>query len=132
MECQLGGYRGEGSATALTAGSHRARAIVENLIYVDGSRSTFEGIEAIAAEMSSQFAVIANTKMEIVATVFQGPTGFVERIERHEIGGKPLAVEVVGVFEVDNDGRIKRWRDYYDLKSVSAQMKAAGIIVPPR
>jgi limonene-1,2-epoxide hydrolase len=104
----------------------------EDAIYTDGSRASYEGAEAIAAEMTSQFSVIANTTVEIIATAFQGGTGFVERIERHEIGGKPLAVEVVGAFEVDAEGRIKRWRDYYDLRAVSTQMKAAGITVPPR
>lgn len=46
------------------------------------------------------------------------------------MGGIALRLEAVGVFELDGDGRIERWRDYYDPKSIIEQIEAAGITVP--
>jgi len=34
------------------------------------------------------------------------------------------------VFDVDDNGRIKRWRDYYDLKSLEDRITSAGIALP--
>jgi Limonene-1,2-epoxide hydrolase catalytic domain len=42
-----------------------------------------------------------------------------------EAQGKWFALEVVGVFEIDGDGKIKRFRDYYDLQSLIDEVTAA-------
>ena len=35
-------------------------------------------------------------------------------------------MEVMSAFEIDADGKVKRWRDSYDLKSITDQIEAAG------
>jgi limonene-1,2-epoxide hydrolase len=52
-------------------------------------------------------------------------------VDNFEIGGEPFALEVVGVFETDNNGRIKRRRDYYDLQSIAEQTGLTGTDQPP-
>ena len=47
---------------------------------------------------------------------------FTERIDTCRMMGKDLATHMVGVFEVDADGRITSWRDYFDMKEVEAQL----------
>jgi limonene-1,2-epoxide hydrolase len=42
----------------------------------------------------------------------------VERVDNFKIQGRPFDLEVAAVFNVDDNGRITRWRDYYDLKSL--------------
>ncbi len=42
---------------------------------------------------------------------------------------EPVVMEVAAVFEVDGNGRIKGWRDYYDLKST--QDRIAEGLAPP-
>ena len=37
-----------------------------------------------------------------------------ERTDHLEMGGKTIALPVVGVFEIV-DGKIKAWRDYFDM-----------------
>jgi limonene-1,2-epoxide hydrolase len=54
----------------------------------------------------------------------------VERVDTVPIQGKPISFEIVGVFEVRDDGLIKRWREYYDSQSIADQFKAAGIALP--
>jgi hypothetical protein len=37
----------------------------------------------------------------------------------------------MAVFELDATGRIKQWREAYDLKSITDQIEAAGFRPPP-
>ena len=36
--------------------------------------------------------------------------------------GKQADIPVIGVFEVDSDGKIKLWRDYFDLETFNRQI----------
>jgi limonene-1,2-epoxide hydrolase len=40
-----------------------------------------------------------------------------ERIDRFTINGKQIAIPVMGTFEIDAQGKISAWRDYFDLAS---------------
>ena len=35
-------------------------------------------------------------------------------------GGEPIPLPVTGVFEIEN-GRIKAWRDYFDMATITSQ-----------
>jgi hypothetical protein len=59
--------------------------------------------------------------VSVMATVLN------ERIDRFSRGGRPFELGVAGLFEFDRDGRIVRWRDYYDLKELTDQLEAAGL-----
>jgi limonene-1,2-epoxide hydrolase len=45
-----------------------------------------------------------------------------ERIDRFRIGKGWLELPVAGFFELDTDGRIILWRDYFDLGSYMSQL----------
>lgn len=49
---------------------------------------------------------------------------FNERIDRFQIGGGWLELPIAGVFEVDDDGVITLWRDYFDMASYQRQLAA--------
>jgi limonene-1,2-epoxide hydrolase len=50
-----------------------------------------------------------------------------ERTDRFRLGENWLELPVMGVFEVDGDGRITLWRDYFDMQTFTDQMaKLAG------
>jgi len=65
--------------------------------------------------------IVPSTAIDIKTLVANSGTVIVERVDRFEVGGTPFGLEVVGVFEVDDHGRINRWRDYYDLQSIAEQ-----------
>ena len=44
-----------------------------------------------------------------------GSVVFTERVDKMTIGGNKVEVPVAGVFEIE-DGKIKAWRDYFDLQ----------------
>ncbi len=79
------------------------------------------GAEAIRKTLE-QFA---GTPTQIEFVVHQQTcTGSVvmnERTDRFEMGGKWAEIRVMGVFEVAG-GKIKAWRDYFDLAQFTQQM----------
>ncbi len=46
-----------------------------------------------------------------------------ERTDRFEVNGKWIDLPVAGVFEVNDDGLITLWRDYFDLPTLMNQMQ---------
>lgn len=51
---------------------------------------------------------------------------FNERLDRFRIGGGWLELPVAGVFEVDGDGAITLWRDYFDMGTYQRQFATLG------
>ncbi len=46
-----------------------------------------------------------------------------ERVDSFEVKGKRMSLPVMGVFETTSNGKIKAWRDYFDMKMFTDQMK---------
>ena len=60
-------------------------------------------------------------------TVREAATGNIvmnERIDRFHTKAGPIDVLVAGVFEVNADGKISLWRDYFDMAKVGELMAA--------
>jgi limonene-1,2-epoxide hydrolase len=95
-------------------------------VYTDGARGTYSGIDAIRAEFESQVQVLpTGVVVDVRTLVADGATVIAERVDAFEMQGKSFELEVVGVFEVDGDGKIKRFHDYYDLQSLMEKVAAA-------
>ena len=56
-------------------------------------------------------------------TVSNGALVFNERIDSFETNGKRVALPVAGVFEITPAGKVKAWRDYFDLESFNRQLR---------
>ncbi len=87
---------------------------------------THRGRVTIEAEYESQLCIgfARGFSIEVKQLVADGPTVMVERVDRFNLGGKTYAMEVAAVFEIDDNGLIKRCRDYYDAKSIEDQVTA--------
>ena len=70
----------------------------------DNVRQVLEGFLAPATSVD----------WRIVSQFSSGPTVVNERVDRFEINGGWLELPVAGFFEVV-DGRIRLWRDYFDM-----------------
>jgi limonene-1,2-epoxide hydrolase len=73
-------------------------------VWVDGPQGVRRGAEAIKSELATQLKAVG---------------GVIVR-------GHPISAVVMAVFELDAEGRIKQWREPYDLKSMMDQIKAAA------
>ena len=54
-----------------------------------------------------------------------GSTVLTERVDRFLMNGQPIALPVMGTFEV-RGGKIAAWRDYFDLADYQRQLAAAA------
>lgn len=99
--------------------------------YVDGPRGEHRGVAAIAAELRTQLKMgFGPITVEYRAIVSDGRTVMAEQVDTFEMRGRPIVMNIVGIFEIDESGQIERWREYYDLKSTLDQLEAAEIEVP--
>jgi limonene-1,2-epoxide hydrolase len=94
-------------------------------VWTDGPRGAYRGVDAIRAEIESQVQLVPSLTVEVKNLVATGGTVMVERADTFETQGKSFDLEVVGVFEIDGSGLIKRLRDYYDLNSLMDRVAAA-------
>ena len=55
-----------------------------------------------------------STQWDILTLVSRGDIVIAERLDRTRVGDRPVDLPCCGVFEMQ-DGKIKIWRDYFDL-----------------
>lgn len=73
--------------------------------------------EAIA--LSEPFLAADEIDWCITDWAVRGRTVFAQRIDRFRYGAHPwIVIPATGVFEVDDDGMIARWHDYFDAQEI--------------
>jgi limonene-1,2-epoxide hydrolase len=103
----------------------------EDAVYIDGPRGEHRGIGAITDEFKKQLNMgFGPIKVEYKRIVSDDRTVMAELLDTFEVAGHPITMEIACAFEVDEAGRIMRWREYYDLRSTTDQLRAIGISVP--
>lgn len=65
-----------------------------------------------------------STDWEIIALLAVGDTVMVERLDKTIVAGSAVNLPCLGVFEMEN-GKIKVWRDYFDLATYTDALSAA-------
>jgi len=80
------------------------------------------GREAMVATLEMFLGAANEVDWVIVRQYEIGNVVFNERIDRFQIGEGWLELPLAGVFEVDDDGLITLWRDYFDLASYQRQL----------
>jgi limonene-1,2-epoxide hydrolase len=78
-------------------------------------RAVIQGFAGMATAIEWELHQIAETEGGVVLT---------ERVDKFEIGGKWIALPVMGVFEL-RDGKICAWRDYFDMAQFTKQLPGA-------
>lgn len=82
-----------------------------------------EGVEAIRKTIEAFVAMSTEIEWLIHNTAENPETDVVmnERTDRFKIGDKWVEAKVMGVFEL-KDGKIRHWRDYFDLAEFQSQL----------
>jgi limonene-1,2-epoxide hydrolase len=63
-----------------------------------------------------------STEWDVLNLASSGDVVFAERLDRTVVGDKPVNLPCCGVFEMQ-DGRIKVWRDYFDIGTYVAALR---------
>ena len=93
----------------------------EDAVYHNMPGEPAIGIEAVRALIESYVPTAASIDWEILAIAETGSMVLTERVDRFVFGETPVAVPVMGAFEI-RDGKISAWRDYFDLASLNRQL----------
>lgn len=78
---------------------------------------------AATMEMLAPFLAAEEIDWRILAIAANGAMVFTERDDRFRFAGKDwTSVRAAGIFEIDGEGRIAAWRDYFDLAELERAM----------
>jgi len=80
------------------------------------------GRAAIEATLAQFLSPATSCAFEMLAIAANGNVVLTERVDRFVIGGKTIALPVMGTFELTTDGKISAWRDYFDMQQFTSQM----------
>ncbi len=95
-------------------------ALTEDVVYHNIPMEKIEGRENAAAFITGMQP--QGVDWQILSIAANGNKVLTERLDDFDMGGgKKLSVPVMGTFEIE-DGKIKAWRDYFDLATFTSQM----------
>jgi len=78
-------------------------------------RAVLQSFAGMSTAIEWELHQIAETEGGVVLT---------ERVDKFEIGGRWIALPVMGAFELQ-DGKICAWRDYFDMAQFTKQLPGA-------
>lgn len=82
------------------------------------------GADAICAELERQYKIYADCDCTILNIASTATTVFTERVDRCRqlADNRETLVHVTGVFDVNAEGKIIWWREYWDALDIADQM----------
>ncbi|MEK7794866.1 MAG: limonene-1,2-epoxide hydrolase family protein [Candidatus Hydrogenedentota bacterium] len=89
-------------------------------VYHNMPTGPVKGTEAVRNVISMFIQPAEEVKWEILNIAQVGNTVLTERLDNFVIKGKPVALPVMGAFEM-RDGKIAAWRDYFDFATWQKQ-----------
>ncbi|OMC36763.1 hypothetical protein A5740_00320 [Mycobacterium sp. GA-1841] len=101
-----------------------ATFLADDAVWVDGHNEPCIGADAIKARLETIGRLIPGPTVEVRHLVVHEDTVMVERVDVIRLRDKTFNAEVTGVFDLDRDGRIVRWRDYYDSRTLHENVVA--------
>ena len=94
-------------------------------VYHNMPMSPVKGTEAIRNVLKGFLGMATEVKWTTHQIARAGNVVLTERTDAFRIGGRWVELPVMGVFEIDG-GKIRAWRDYFDLSTWTKQLQPAG------
>jgi limonene-1,2-epoxide hydrolase len=89
-------------------------------LYVPGG-PVIRGRDALRTEIQRQMGYVAWTQCRLLHIVSNGQCVMTERADRFCKNGRVVEHQLMAVFELDSQGLITVWREYFDLFDLSRQ-----------
>ena len=96
--------------------------LAEDISYENVPMDPIVGKAAVRATLDAFLAPTGRVEWPVLRQLAVGDTVVNERLDRFEIGTGWLELPVAGVFEIDDEGRIRLWRDYFDMSTYTRQL----------
>jgi limonene-1,2-epoxide hydrolase len=90
----------------------------DDVVYHNIPMEPAEGPDAVRDAIAGFLAMADSIEFDTLLEVSDGDVVMNERVDTFVIAGKPTPIKVMGVFEL-RDGRIARWRDYFDMAGLT-------------
>jgi limonene-1,2-epoxide hydrolase len=81
-----------------------------------------KGQAALRAEITRQMEFATNNKCNEVSILSSDTMVMQERSDTATIFGRPCPHQMVAIYELDDAGLIKRWREYLDMADLTEKM----------
>ncbi len=94
----------------------------EDGIYHNMPAAPVSGHDNLKRFISAFLKNWVSTEWDILNLVSKGDIVIAERLDRTRVGEKAVNLPCCGVFEMEN-GKIKVWRDYFDMATFSNALK---------
>lgn len=112
---------------------HDIDAIVEaftpDAVYHNVPMEPLVGTQAIRAWLVEFHKDVVSSSLQHILGAEAGDIAFSEHFDTFILrDGRTKAVALVGVFEF-RDGKIAKWRDYFDLCSLNKQLGSPAVII---
>lgn len=98
-----------------------ASYFTEDGVYHNIPTGPVGGRDAVEQMIRGFIASWTKTEWEIVTLMSRGDVVIAERVDRTQAGDKSVDLPCVGIYEMV-DGKIKVWRDYFDLATFTSAM----------
>ena len=95
----------------------------EDAVYHNMPMPPMQGKPAIKTILQQIVSPTTWIEWETLNISESGNVVLTERLDRFEMGGKKVELPVAGVFEIEG-GKIKAWRDYFDMAAWTRQTGA--------
>lgn len=97
----------------------------EDAIWWNAPWSPVEGRAAIRETLRIGAGRMTALPWDICHIVADGDLVMTERVDHFQAGVKRISVPCMGILELRN-GKIAAWRDYWDLKTLEAQLQISA------
>jgi limonene-1,2-epoxide hydrolase len=99
----------------------------ENVVWHNIPMVPFDGKPAMRAAVDGFMANVARCDWQVHAIAANGNTVLTERTDGFTFkDGRTAAIRVMGTFEMDADGKIAAWRDYFDMAEFEREFAPAS------
>ena len=98
------------------------RFFADDAVYHNIPVEPVQGKAAIEATLRQFLDPSGEASFEIKYLACTGGIVLTERVDRFVVNGKRVELPVMGAFEVGPDGRIRAWRDYFDMAQFTKQL----------
>ena len=94
----------------------------DGIVYHNIPMEPIAGTAAMRAMVEGFLGDIERCDWQTHAIAANGNTVLTERTDAFNFkDGRRAAVRVMGTFDIDNDGRISGWRDYFDMAEMQRE-----------
>lgn len=94
--------------------------MADDIVWEDVPHGSVTGIPAVQEKMAA-FPSMEGCEFINHHIAANGNTVLTERTDRFLTKGKWRSIRVSGTFEINSDGKVAKWRDYFDSKAFDSE-----------